>query len=316
MISAKNRNSDTRLGGEQPDPRVVLYILSPSYSGSTLLTFLLAAHPGVSTVGELKASALGNVDEYTCSCGARLADCPFWQALKERMLAQGEQLDFENFQTHFGSETRSFRRAVRAGVKCAPIRVLGDLALRVIPSYSTRLRRIHDRNRIMMRSICELQEGKVFLDGSKDPERVRQFAREYRERLRVIHLVRDGRGVTNSYMKHYGVYMGEAVRVWGLMDRECHRAVSSLPATRLYHLKYEDLCANPQGLMDELFEFCELDSCFESRTEHHILGNAMRLGADRPIRLDEKWRRELSDEDLEIFQRYAGRANQVHGYLH
>ena len=41
----------------------LVYILSPSYSGSTLLTFLLNTHPEIATIGELKAQALGNLGD-------------------------------------------------------------------------------------------------------------------------------------------------------------------------------------------------------------------------------------------------------------
>ena len=60
---------------------ILLYILAPSFSGSTLLTYLLAQHPRVATVGELKATRMGSIDEYRCSCGEPMRTCEFWQAL-------------------------------------------------------------------------------------------------------------------------------------------------------------------------------------------------------------------------------------------
>ena len=63
----------------------MIYILSPSYSGSTLLTCLLARHPDIATVGELKASALGSLDSYKCSCGELLRECQFWDRIASRM---------------------------------------------------------------------------------------------------------------------------------------------------------------------------------------------------------------------------------------
>ncbi|MGH8543075.1 MAG: hypothetical protein ACREX3_05465 [Gammaproteobacteria bacterium] len=46
------------------EPLTLAYIASPSYSGSTLMTFLLGGHPAVATVGELKAAGIGDVDRY------------------------------------------------------------------------------------------------------------------------------------------------------------------------------------------------------------------------------------------------------------
>ena len=44
----------------------LVYILAASHSGSTLLATLLGAHRDTVSVGELKATSLGNADEYKC----------------------------------------------------------------------------------------------------------------------------------------------------------------------------------------------------------------------------------------------------------
>lgn len=48
-----------------------VYITSASCSGSTPLTFLFGAHPDIATAGELKAIAMGDIEEHNGSCGAR-----------------------------------------------------------------------------------------------------------------------------------------------------------------------------------------------------------------------------------------------------
>ena len=75
-----------------------VYIASPSYSGSTLLTFLLAAHPEVASIGELKASAMGDADAYTCSCGAPIRRCPFWRRVCDELARRGLDFDLDDFQ--------------------------------------------------------------------------------------------------------------------------------------------------------------------------------------------------------------------------
>ena len=49
-------------------------------------------------------------------------------------------------------------------------------------------------------------------------------------------------------------------------------------------------------------------------TCQHVLGNGMRLDADKSVRLDERWRTELSREQLAIFDETAGRLNARLGY--
>ena len=80
---------------------VLLYILAPSFSGSTLLTYLLAQHPRVATVGELKATQMGPIDDYRCSCGEPMRTCAFWQALDREAGADGVDFSLEDFGTVF-----------------------------------------------------------------------------------------------------------------------------------------------------------------------------------------------------------------------
>lgn len=55
------------------------YILGSGHSGSTILQFLLAGHPGVIGLGEVFQPAMGPVDEsMICSCGSDYASCPVW----------------------------------------------------------------------------------------------------------------------------------------------------------------------------------------------------------------------------------------------
>ena len=73
----------------RPTPESVLYILGPSYSGSTLLTLLLAQHPQIATIGELKAATVGRIPDYRCSCGQLLRECALWRDVQARMQRRG-----------------------------------------------------------------------------------------------------------------------------------------------------------------------------------------------------------------------------------
>jgi hypothetical protein len=50
-------------------------------------------------------------------------------------------------------------------------------------------------------------------------------------------------------------------------------------------------------------------------TEHHIVGNGMRLDSTSEIRIDERWRKELSQRDLAQFNSVAGDMLGKLGYL-
>jgi hypothetical protein len=75
--------------GGSPTPTRLVYLLGASHSGSTFLALLLGTHPEVCTVGELKATSLGEVDTYLCSCTRPLKKCDFWNGLAEDLALRG-----------------------------------------------------------------------------------------------------------------------------------------------------------------------------------------------------------------------------------
>ncbi|MEX2222740.1 MAG: hypothetical protein WEG40_13165 [Candidatus Rokuibacteriota bacterium] len=119
-------------------------------------------------------------------------------------------------------------------------------------------------------------------------------------------------------MKHHNLPIEAAVREWRIAQEECERVVRYVPPLQSYRLTYEDLCRTPRALLEDVFDFLEIDRAPVEEDfraiEHHILGNAMRLSNSREITLDDGWRDLLSTKDLAIFDQLAGDANRRSGY--
>lgn len=295
------------------------YILSPSYSGSTLLTFLLATHPSIATIGELKATAMGDIDSYRCSCGAMIRECGFWKRLTGELTDRGVGFDLENFGTHFQADSRPLaNRLLHGRVRGRLFEAARDTALCVLPTCRRNRERVLQKNQAVIDAIRDIQGGEVFLDGSKDPVRLKHLVASGLWNVKAICLIRDGRGVANSYMRHYDVPMTVAAKEWRQAHEECDRVVSRLPAASSITVHYETLCRDPDRTLSAVFEFLGLDSRRASRdfhaVEHHILGNAMRLRSSSEIVLDEKWKSTLTAADPQTFDRLAGDLNRRYGY--
>ena len=190
--------------------------------------------------------------------------------------------------------------------------------LRLTPGCRRQLHNILERNRQIIDIICHLQQGEIFLDGSKEAIRLKLLNLASYWNLKVLHLVRDGRGVTNSYMRHYNVSMEKASQEWCHTYRECNGVIQELRNDTYVTIHYEDLCRNPQETMTKIYDFLGLeadlgDLQFKS-FEHHILGNQMRLASTEEIKLDEKWKIALTNRELEIFEHTAGKLNRLYGY--
>lgn len=296
------------------------YIISPSYSGSTLLTFLLAAHPRIGTMGELQAQARGDVDQYYCSCGELSHQCAFWQRVGQELARKGVLFDIADFGTHFRCASSKFAdRMIRAAVRGSTFEMLRKVGLKVLPVARRQFQKILDKNRAIIDTVLKLQQADVFLDGSKDPVRLKYLWDSGYWNVKAIFLIRDGRGAANSYMKHYGVDMKTAATEWKGCNEEAENVLRGLHKSQWIKVRYEELCKDTEKTLGQLFEFLGLDPSkriqnFRS-VENHIFGNDMRMDTTSQIRLDEQWRSVLKDEELGVFDCEAGEMNRRYGYV-
>lgn len=318
-LSVEDTSSQLRdpqpAAGRRP---IFAYIASPSFSGSTLLTFLLNAHPEVCTVGELKAGMPDGYN-YICSCGLRLRDCGFWRRVVEEHARVGRPLDLNDFRMRFERQpSRWVGKVLGARVRSPLFELARDAAVAVLPPLRSARARTLENIETFARVVTRMTGARVFLDGSKDPFRLKYLAGLKGFRLKVIRMYRDARGVTNSTMRNENQSAESAARSVRDVSVQLDRMEARLPPADYIKVYYEQLCREPQPTLDRLYCFLDLDPARAAAdyrsAEHHIMGNRMRLCSSSEIRLDEKWRHELTPEDLEVFERIAGHVNRAAGY--
>ena len=134
----------------------------------------------------------------------------------------------------------------------------------------------------------------------------------------ALYLQRDGRGVTNSYVKHDGVDYDGAIAYWHKAVTELQQMRSTLADSQVYDLLYEDLGREPERRLAEICSWLGIDELDHatsfSAESQHVLGNSMRLNNVSEIRFDEAWRSKLTPENLSAFGQHAGDLNRSLGY--
>lgn len=296
----------------------LLYILAPSYSGSTLLTYLLAQHESIATIGELKATRMGDIDAYRCSCGDLIRECDFWTRLSRRAREEGLDFSLDEFGTVYGKGEGFVNKIVRALVRGPMFETARRALLALLPESMTRVQAVTRQNLALSKIVCEMQGGSVFLDGSKDSARLLHYLRSGEWDIKVIYLQRDGRGVTNSYVKHDGVDYDGAIAYWQKAVTELQHMRGRLGGDSVCDLLYEDLCREPEQKLSEICRWLGIDELDHGATfdaeSQHILGNSMRLNNVTEIRFDEAWRKKLTPDNLRDFEERAGTLNRSLGY--
>lgn len=319
----------------------LVYLLAASHSGSTLLAMLLGAHPEVCTAGELKATALGDVDRYLCSCLEPIGRCAFWQAVGQEMGRRGFSFDVANAQTHLTNGESSYvRRLLSPLHRGRLLECCRDVALSFSSSWRRTLPRFQARNRNLVESLCDVSGKKVVVDSSKIGIRLKYLLRNTGFDVRVIRLARDGRAVALTYVdparfadasqprlrgggsggdrESERLTIEQAAREWRRSNEEAEAVLARVPAARQLEIRYETLCTQPEKTLEGIFGFIGVDPALGTLNfrgaPQHVVGNGMRLDSTGEIRLDERWREVLTLEHLAVFDRVAGDFNRRLGY--
>ncbi|MGI9627177.1 MAG: sulfotransferase family protein [Longimicrobiales bacterium] len=308
----------------QKDPVKVVYVMGYGRSGSTFLDVLLGGHSDVASMGELALYAEWRSLDLPCGCGESVTTCEFWSEV-ERLAPTGDPND-----------------EIALALSVEARRHIGDLLqgridAQTLSRYSTLLEG-------RFRAIAEVSGRGHVVDSSKSAGKIlgRAYALQRHTDLdvRVIHLVRDGRGVLWSALKGPGrgeplpVYRAKvhknrimmAMRVsaaWALANRSTLKVAKHLATGTLLTVRYEDLVADPAAELTRIGGFLGLDLApvitklaegvpFDG--QHGVAGNRLRANARINLRPDFEWETKLSLRYRLIQNLIAGRVSRELGY--
>lgn len=318
----------------------LVYIVSASHSGSTLLAMLLNSHADICSVGEMKISNLGDSEYYRCSCQKMIRECRFWKSIKTEMESRGFDFDVSNAGTDLQQISSEYvKRLLRPLHRSTGLEYFRDLLLCVSPVWRKSYPLWQQQNLAFAESVLETSGNKVIVDSSKTGIRLKYLLKISGLDVRVIRLIRDGRAVALTYMdswkfadarepslrgggnatvSHQQKSMEQAAIEWRRSNEEAESILSSLGDDQSIQIRYEDLCQNTAATLGAVTDFLGLDTgsdyaSFRS-APHHVIGNGMRLDNTSEVRLDDRWRKFLSQAELGVFERIAGEHNRRYGY--
>jgi hypothetical protein len=228
--------------------------------------------------------------------------------------------DFADFGTRFELAGPRLIQYLRKGsTRSNTLDTIRDRLFQALPGERLQLKRIAARNDALIDSVLSVTAKDVFLDTSKGRLRLRSMRKFSRFEVRVIHLIRDVRGVVASNLRRdRKATVREAAEKWVKLHERHERALALLPPESYLKVRYEDLCRDVSAVLEQLYRFCRVDPGVELtdfRTiPQHIIGNKMRLAARSEISLDERWKHELTTEQLVEIDRIAGKLSHQYGY--
>ena len=293
-------------------PRIkVAYIGGLGRSGSTLLDRMLGQLPGFFSAGEIRDLwQRGLVENRLCGCGIAFRECPFWSAVGQEAFGGWDRVDV----AHVLALSRSIDRHSRI-----PLLV----AHATWPPFDRRLREFLGTLERLYRAIAVVGGTRVIVDSSKAPSTAFVLRAMPALDLRLIHLIRDSRGVAYSWNKKVvrpdtpgrTVYMHRYQPARNGM-RWVTRNLQMEMLGRLGHpevrVRYEHAVTAPRLELERIVEMLDeridpeayafiADGRVRLGVNHTVMGNPVRMHqGSLQLRLDDEWRSAMSPRQRRI----------------
>jgi hypothetical protein len=290
----------------------VLYISGFGRSGSTVLGGVLGQIEGFFHGGELRhVWDRGLIKNWLCGCGSPFKECEFWEEVFTDAFGGMELVDASEMVRLRETSSRTHHAPLlltRSGERL----VLKEH----MKTYLENLEKLY-------RSIHLSTGSRVIVDSSKVPSYAYALSKMPGIDLYVIHLTRDPRAVTYSWLRkrvqsgagknsRTPVYMRQytplgSVLRWGARNLATEM-LWKRSSDRYLALRYEDFVARPQESIRSILDMVREDplnsSPFVTSREvkmgisHTISGNPSRFQTGTiELRLDEEWRSKMRRGD-------------------
>lgn len=279
------------------EPVPVVYIGGFGRSGSTLLELALGGLPATCALGELvHLWERGLRDDQSCGCGRRFSVCPFWQQVGQRAFGGWDHVDVE--------EVLALKDRVDRNRYVPRL-----LAPRLRPQRLAEVRTYASLYVAIYRAALEITGAQVVIDSSKHVSLLACLRRHEDLDVRLVHVVRDSRGVAHSWAKRVRrpeivdsvAYMPQysptqAGALW-MAHNAMLEAMTAVGTPRLL-VRYEDFARAPGSTMAAVARYAGLpdvggdqDAELLLRPTHTVAGNPMRFRTGSvAVRTDDEWR--------------------------
>jgi hypothetical protein len=299
----------------------VLFIIGSGHCGSSLLSLVLGSHPRCFSAGEL-----GNLPN----------------RYRKKIY-----LDCVNCNSDFWDKTFGESGLKQLSIGLGDTRVTPYVPLKLEKG----VREFLGKNKIFKPYTFMFEKlGKeVIIDASKywiwvnKKTKAKEFT-SGEVKAYLLNLVRDGRAVVNSYLRKYPQRdMAEFTQDWMEKTKQRQEFYHSFDRGKKIEVAYEKLASDPHATVHSICDFLDIEFTPEmieywKYNHHDISGNDGTYSLvrryqqqemlekvkenhgeyyekmDLGIKLDLRWKKELSEEKLEIFNSIAGEFNKPYAW--
>lgn len=310
-----------RTGSASP---TILSIVGAGHSGSTILDIILGNDPRIEGVGEihkLPRSGWIQDEDRRCACGSPIHSCPYWLDVQAHWNERfdGQLESYIALQDRFEGSRSSWPRLLVEARR-----------------QTQAFRRYADMTAGLYEAIRDVSGKSVIVDSSKKPIHTYALLANPRLNVRVIHLVRDGRGIVWSKSKSLDrdveagvpsdrgpVSPRRSTAHWILANLESEAVVARAGRSNALRISYEAFVERPGDVLRAVGSLAEEDlgSLADAvaaerpmQAGHKVGGNRVRRSGSVSLRPDFSWTTGLQPRDARTFWRLAGWLARRYGY--
>jgi hypothetical protein len=266
----------------------IIYIMGDGRSGSTILSIILGNHPDIASVGELHRWP--EFQGQTKPGDEKLENKRFWEDILAHYCALGSSPDFENLAL-LQEDIEDYQQFFK---------VLLSKDTQDSEAYKNYLKQLFE-------AISCVADRQIIVDETKKPGRAYKLLKHKDFDTRVIHLVRDPRGVVWSQLKkdveHKSKHPLTTMAHYNI--KNCMGLLVNwlTPNQSILRIRYEDLVAVPEKTLGNIGKFIgismepvqqKIRSGESLWVPHLIDGNRIRKKDKINLRFDLEWQRKLT----------------------
>lgn len=236
----------------------LVYLMGAGRSGTTILSLLLGNNRNAKALGELHQLPDYFSLEKDCSCGKILSSCPFWSEYYPKL---HQQFDSDIYRQQ-ARELESHRYVAKYFFS---------------PKRAEKFSEYVQANKCMFNKLSE-GRGPVLIDSAKYIGRALALNTVLKDEIHFIYLVRDPRGVANSFSKNVQTQRGWLSSTIYYVIVNCVALITTKTLLRgkVQKIRYEDLLSNPASTLNTLSENLGVD--VRDVNQLLISGSSMQTG--------------------------------------
>lgn len=302
----------------------VLFLGGLGRSGTTLLERILGELPGVCALGEVVHLWRRDViDDERCGCGERFSRCDFWRQVGDAA--------FGGWRPTQALRTIALRSAVERTRHLPELAAprLRTVRARLVGEYTDAYRRVYQ-------AAAAVSGARVVVDSSKHASLAFCLRWCPDIDLRVVHMVRDPRGVAYSWTRQRPRPEADgdaemtryppvrSALLWNALNTAF--GVLERLGTPVRRLRYEEFLADPVATVEDIRRFAELppdpaalgfltNGSALLGPSHSAAGNPMRFTTGHvALRSDDAWRHELATSQRRLVGALTAPLLGAYGY--